>query len=106
MSGNKLIKELSIETDEVVKLRKQVDQTNRMHIATLEQQIKIMQGQLEKVKESILTPKEKEILRLKKLEREVEQKVQGWVSKHKDHHGRILRRNLLLYYLKYRYIHH
>lgn len=102
LGGHKLLKDLNIETEEVIKLRKQVDNINRMHIATLEQQIKIMQSQLEKVKESILTPKEKEILRLKKMERELEQHVHDWVTKHKDHHGRILRRNLLLYYLKYR----
>ena len=102
LGGHKLLKDLNIETEEVIKLRKQVDNINRMHIATLEQQIKIMQSQLEKVKESILTPKEKEILRLKKIERELEQHVHDWVTKHKDHHGRILRRNLLLYYLKYR----
>ena len=102
LSGHKMLKDLNIESEEVLKLRKQVDQINRMHIATLEQQIKVMQAQLEKVKESILTPKEKEILRLKKMERELELHVQQWVTKHKDHHGRILRRNLLLYYLKYR----
>ena len=103
LSGNKMLKDLSVESEEVMKLRKQVDQINRMHIATLEQQIKVMQEQLEKVKESILTPTEKELLRLKKLERELELHVQKWVTQHKDHHGRILRRNLLLYYLKYKY---